>query len=79
MMMGINLTMIHCTTIKYHVELIYANSVFTKEKNTITISPTHPLMSTCPRDRKQSCQIHVCPHMYNNSTIIYSSQVRKLT
>jgi hypothetical protein len=42
----------HFTTIKYHVEHIYANKMFTKEKNTITIAPTHPLMSTCPRDRK---------------------------
>jgi hypothetical protein len=32
MMMWINLSMIHCTTIKYHVELIYANKMFTKEK-----------------------------------------------
>jgi hypothetical protein len=32
MMMWINLTMIHCTTIKYHVELIYANKMFIKKK-----------------------------------------------
>jgi hypothetical protein len=79
MMMWMNLTMIHCSTIKYHIELIYANKMFTKEKNTITIAPTHSLMSTCPRDRKQSCQIHVFTHMYDNGTVIYRSQVRKLT
>jgi hypothetical protein len=78
MMMWMNLTMIHCTTTKYHVELIYANKMFTKEKNTITIAPTRPLMSTCPRHRKQSCQSHVCTHMSNNGTVIYRSQVRKL-
>jgi hypothetical protein len=50
-----------------------------QKKKTITIFPTHPLMSTCPRDRKQSCQSHVCTHMYNNSTVVYRSQVRKLT
>jgi hypothetical protein len=52
MMMWMNMTMIHCTTIKYDVEFINANKMFTKEKNTISIPPTHPLMSTCPRDRK---------------------------
>jgi hypothetical protein len=70
MMMWMNLTMIHCTT-------IYANTMFTKEKNTIAIAPIHPLVSTCPRDRNQTCQSHVCTHMYNNGTVIYRSQVRK--
>jgi hypothetical protein len=79
MIMWMNLPMIYCTTIKYHVELIYGIKMFTKEKNIITIAPTHPLMSTCPRDRKQSCQSRVCTHMYNDGTVIYSSQVRKFT
>jgi hypothetical protein len=78
MMMWMNLTMIYCTKIKYHVELIYANKIFTREKNTTTTAPTHPLMSTFIRDRKKSCQSHVCTHMHNNGTVIYRHQVRKL-
>jgi hypothetical protein len=70
MMMWMNLTMIDCTTIKYHVEVIYANKMFTKEKNIITIAPTHPLMSICPKDSNQSCQSHVCTHMYNNGSYL---------